>query len=144
MEINEFTENQWILRIFKGIQWISKKSNGFQWIIYGNPLRESAGRPQRCPKLAGRAPALENSEILKNRRNPRGPKFSFFGATYVEKMFWLRWIISQSLIQNHVEFPTVLNPSPPNERPESRSSGQPPKPAPLSKSLKIVKIIKNQ
>ena len=69
--------------------------------IYQNPPWELAGRPQICPELAGRAPDLRN---LENPRKMLDPQKIIFPAPRTEKMFWVRCVVSKSLIPQHVEF----------------------------------------
>ena len=104
--------------------------------IYQNPPWELAGRPQICPELAGRAPDLRNLENPRkmSARSPKswkstktpGAKNPFLQVKKRKKMFWVRCVVSKSLIPQHVEFSTFLKPSPPNALFEFRDSGQPP------------------
>ena len=68
-------------------------------------------------------PDLQN---LGNPRKRRGPKIRFSRSKKRKKMFWVRCVVSKSLIPQHVEFSTFLKPSPPNALFEFRDSGQPP------------------
>ena len=117
-KINRFSspakENPWLL--LPGLKKTHQKS------IKILPGRLLAGFRSLQSSSAG----LQISEISKIHEKCWIPKKLFSQLPEPKKMFWVRCVVSKSLIPQHVEFWAFLKPSPPNALFQFRDSGQPP------------------